>query len=294
MNARVFLLLLITGFFIVIWNTDQTAMEAAIARHERGRSTALARHTPGARATRSSDPHLQEMLHSIFAASVVNGSGQMNILLAGITGDKTEQPDSFSDTTRGPLSDANLTTKVNAPALVFDSLAVQDPQQRAEPGSDSMTQVASDESLKHFDHLVASDSSIIATGEPVEQPRDGAVADAQSDDVRAGAIEEKATRLIIPVPRELSSGSWDVLSQSGDNFRITIERLTPGPVSSERFCIRSSPDGEEWCFVRSGQTAHIESEDVITEFWSASMGTESTNEGIRTESTPETLPPSAP
>ncbi len=42
MNARVFLLVLVTGLFMAIWNGDQNAMQAALARREQARALRIA------------------------------------------------------------------------------------------------------------------------------------------------------------------------------------------------------------------------------------------------------------
>ncbi len=43
MNARVFLLALVTGLFMAAWNGDQAAMEAAVARRDESRASGVAR-----------------------------------------------------------------------------------------------------------------------------------------------------------------------------------------------------------------------------------------------------------
>ncbi len=42
MNARVFLLILVTGLFMAAWNGDETAMQAAIARRSERQAQAIA------------------------------------------------------------------------------------------------------------------------------------------------------------------------------------------------------------------------------------------------------------
>lgn len=49
MNARVFLLVLVTGLFMAIWNGDQNAMQAAVARREQARAMRIALAETGVR-----------------------------------------------------------------------------------------------------------------------------------------------------------------------------------------------------------------------------------------------------
>ncbi|MBL8816760.1 MAG: hypothetical protein JNL58_12070 [Planctomyces sp.] len=54
MNARVFLLVLVTGFFMAAWNSDQNAMQAALARRDQARATRVAMLEATSRADSSS------------------------------------------------------------------------------------------------------------------------------------------------------------------------------------------------------------------------------------------------
>ncbi len=47
MNARVFLLVLMTGMFMALWNSDQAAMQAALARRAQASASAIASRNSG-------------------------------------------------------------------------------------------------------------------------------------------------------------------------------------------------------------------------------------------------------
>jgi hypothetical protein len=82
------------------------------------------------------------------------------------------------------------------------------------------------------------------------------------DQPTASVMAEK----LIPLPRELTTGTWHAFNHEGDNFRITIESLpnpsrspnsnaTPGTESSADSCVVTGSDGVRWCFVRDESTA---------------------------------------
>jgi hypothetical protein len=82
------------------------------------------------------------------------------------------------------------------------------------------------------------------------------------DQPTASAIAEK----LIPLPRELTTGTWHAFNHEGDNFRITIEsrsnpsrspnsNATSVTESSADSCVVTGSGGVRWCFVKEVSTA---------------------------------------
>lgn len=103
--------------------------------------------------------------------------------------------------------------------------------------------------------------------------------DVHAEDVSAGtlapAIDGGAT--CIPLPRNLASGTWQVIHSSGEFFRITIDRGGNSTMQSRNdsedaletsFCITTTPEGVRWCFIRSFIDAPTPVRRVTTEFFS--------------------------
>ena len=100
-----------------------------------------------------------------------------------------------------------------------------------------------------------------------------------ADGVTTGSVESALDggAACIPLPRNLASGTWQVIHSSGEFFRITIDR---GRNSSEKygegdkdvletsFCVTTTPDGVRWCFIRSFVDSAVPVRRVTTEFFS--------------------------
>lgn len=103
--------------------------------------------------------------------------------------------------------------------------------------------------------------------------------DVHAEDVTPGDVEPALDggATCIPLPRNLASGTWQVIHSSGEFFRITVDR---GSRSSEMhgnddedvletsFCITTTPDGVRWCFIRSFVDSPVPVRRVTTEFFS--------------------------
>ena len=148
-----------------------------------------------------------------------------------------------------------------------------------------------DRDAAEFDATFSSVDDVIVFGNPAEERMEVSVSPLEreavdSEAITAGESDMTASQSlddvplpkevippIIPVPLDIPGGVWNVLSQTGETFRMTIERTSPGAESADRFCFRSAPDGDRWCFVRVAEpTLSVEptalSRQVSTEFWS--------------------------
>lgn len=103
--------------------------------------------------------------------------------------------------------------------------------------------------------------------------------DVHSEDVTPGTVEpaldDGAT--CIPLPRNLASGTWQIIHPSGEFFKITVDRGESSNVNrggddeetlETSFCITTSPDGVRWCFIRSFVDSPAPVRRVTTEFFS--------------------------
>jgi hypothetical protein len=103
--------------------------------------------------------------------------------------------------------------------------------------------------------------------------------DVHAEDVTPGNVEPAVDggATCIPLPRNLASGTWQVIHSSGEFFRITVDRganstgkYSDGDddVLETSFCITTTPDGVRWCFIRSFVDSPVPVRRVTTEFFS--------------------------
>ncbi len=103
--------------------------------------------------------------------------------------------------------------------------------------------------------------------------------DIHSEDVTPGTVEPPVDggATCIPLPRNLASGTWQVIHPSGEFFKITVDRgrgssVNRGAANEEiletSFCITTTPDGVRWCFIRSFVDSPAPVRRVTTEFFS--------------------------
>ena len=103
--------------------------------------------------------------------------------------------------------------------------------------------------------------------------------DVHSEDVTPGTVEPPLDggATCIPLPRNLASGTWQVIHPSGEFFKITVDRSSSSSVHRSgadkeiletSFCITAAPDGVRWCFIRSFVDSPAPVRRVTTEFFS--------------------------
>ena len=103
--------------------------------------------------------------------------------------------------------------------------------------------------------------------------------DVHAEDVTPGNVEPALDggATCIPLPRNLASGTWQVIHSSGEFFRITIDRGRNSSgkygdgdeeVLETSFCVTTTPDGIRWCFIRSFVDSPVPVRRVTTEFFS--------------------------
>ena len=103
--------------------------------------------------------------------------------------------------------------------------------------------------------------------------------DVHAEDVTSGNVEPALDggATCIPLPRNLASGTWQVIHSSGEFFRITIDRGRNSSgkyldgdeeVLETSFCVTTTPDGIRWCFIRSFVDSPVPVRRVTTEFFS--------------------------
>jgi hypothetical protein len=103
--------------------------------------------------------------------------------------------------------------------------------------------------------------------------------DVHAEDVTPGNVEPALDggATCIPLPRNLASGTWQVIHSSGEFFKITVDRgrnssgkhgNDDDDVLETSFCVTTSPDGVRWCFIRSFVDSPAPVRRVTTEFFS--------------------------
>lgn len=103
--------------------------------------------------------------------------------------------------------------------------------------------------------------------------------DVHAEDVTPGNVEPALDggATCIPLPRNLASGTWQVIHSSGEFFKITVDRGRNSSgkhgnddedVLETSFCVTTSPDGVRWCFIRSFVDSPVPVRRVTTEFFS--------------------------
>jgi hypothetical protein len=103
--------------------------------------------------------------------------------------------------------------------------------------------------------------------------------DVHAEDVTPGNVEPALDggATCIPLPRNLASGTWQVIHSSGEFFKITVDRgrnssgkhgKNDEDILETSFCVTTSPDGVRWCFIRSFVDSPVPVRRVTTEFFS--------------------------
>ena len=257
MNARVFVLVLAIGLFMAVWNADQRPLKVAVAKYDPARIIVSGTMVPEA-------PHIAAV------------EGQSDVVPHHVAADENagEEPETLPepDSARVDRDAAQLDAMLS---IEEDDNTGTMPLEGASGKVESSSVMTSGtESRADLIPTFASVDDVIVFGIPAEEPvedDDSDIAASRSPD--DAPLPKEFLPSIIPVPRDLPAGVWNVLSQSGEAFRMTIERTSPGPESADRFCVRSSPDGDRWCFVRATEPVmSVEptssSRQVSTEFWS--------------------------
>jgi hypothetical protein len=91
------------------------------------------------------------------------------------------------------------------------------------------------------------------------QPRLDKVKNLPDRRFAVGAKGHDTSDCFIPVPRNLATGTWNAIAESGEIYTITIGRTSAAGFSSvaadesleECFTLSNSACGDRWCFVRS-------------------------------------------
>ena len=301
MNARVFLVVLMSAIFMGVWTSDQNAMNEAIARKNRIRSS-VNRIAADCLPLESQ----QDEAAPIDAADVQEETQQDDESAAAVVPTIETIQTYFQ---------ASLIMTVSAPVLVSaDAKPVGAKSVDVESLEDHSVSVVeiSGEAFASIQDILSTDevevavvaektseaneesSSLVESPSPVESPT--AVESQECIETKTETsplLPEQAEPLAtsagmvalpltaagncIPLPKNLASGTWQVMAQSGELFRITVDRnanTLSGDVLSrsnelieESFCITVTPEGDRWCFVRSFVDAPVANAKVTTQFF---------------------------
>lgn len=285
MNARVFLLILVTGSFMAVWNSDQEAMQAALAKRQKQNEAELpaiadidlqktsaqlfshddAEWQAWIGAIHPIEVSGQDVLHAEDVAAIELEHGAVQTLNPVLT--SIEDTLQHEDTLIGqvPREDRRTDENSGADVALRDPSVAEDPQNHnpvSDEGAPAVVNIEEHQSAEGesaVEVTVGTDSSDAhSPATPVASPAEGRT---------------------IPLPENLASGTWQIVHASGRSIRITIERATEKDAErqiptertdeelEEHFCIRTSATGERWCFIRSYETASP-TRHVATEFFS--------------------------
>ncbi len=299
MNARVFLLVLVCSVFMSVWNSDQQAMNAALAKKYRTQKPLAVATAPQHHAR---DEAIQTPLMHFDSAGSINVSTESDItaivaaetttvvLFFGQTVPTIMLPVPFSvevgnqtlmshsipsqEIAESAMSISNVADEVVVTELVDDqtesSVAWESPEAldllsdevTAETLSSTNAADAADASVDSFAPSAEELAIVVESPQLIPTPAiETPVSNDQASSLTpqtsfAAALPLESTGPIIPLPKNLASGTWTVMNQSGDAFKVTIERTSSAIAASQEtfepnFCLRTTPDGDRWCFIRS-------------------------------------------
>ena len=198
-------------------------------------------------------------------------------------------------TTEAPVMIAENSTEETA-ADHYDEVPVQSTEPVSEPAAAELAEPSepiTEEPAVHSDTVAmndaesnTADSNAGEAGEDEESLEEKLLTsgeydmlDVHSEEVSPGTVEPAIDggATCIPLPRNLASGTWQVIHSSGEFFKITIDRGRNSGVSGGEddeelletsFCITTTPDGVRWCFIRSFIDSPAPVRRVTTEFFS--------------------------
>ncbi len=297
MNARVFLLVLVSAVFMSVWTADQNAMTKAIAR-QNGQKHPLVE-----------SPAAPPQIHLEGPVSLENPSVITVVQDACITPAAEEAVDHEEITPAVAEESVSIETQtalvfvasipilasvedhVPTPCVPSDSVPIHSVPSDSVPvatNEHAVTTVPDGQANEHLEaHEVPaeSDHNEPALDDPkLTEPAVTSEDEPKSDETVApekeaivSVIPVAAFAACIPLPKNLASGTWQVMTQSGEFYRITIERSSSKTsheeeVSEEKleedFCITTTPEGVRWCFIRSFVDKPAPSRRASTEFFS--------------------------
>lgn len=241
MNARVFLLVLFSLTFMGVWDADQRSADIALARK-----------------------HSRQL-----------ASRPCQVLrVAAVPAEAIAEADSLATLPMDLQTAFLLATSV--PWLVPAEAIVPLPTESVNSAVELKENVPTS--------LSVAPASLDAHPALVPEP---AVSNPAADTSSAGAavlsavaLSINAAQQVIPVPGNLAAGTWQVMTESGQFFRIeVIPALINGETTNpadetleESFCVTTTADGIRWCFVRFRlkHTTPAPSERVATESFESS------------------------
>jgi hypothetical protein len=234
MNVRIFLLVLVSAAFMRIWDADQQAMQAALAkRHAKTLETAVARRVA---------PDTSQVITDVQTATALEQCPETPALTPAII----ETVDTL------PLD--LQTTFVLAATIPELAISVAE-----EAATVSAIEEDNHNSVVTEPTMVTDLGSARAnfTASLVEPSLAAINADISATLMRA-LLPLESHGAPIPMPENLAAGTWRATSQLGQSVVIIVERSATVDADStathealERsFCIAATPGGLRWCFVR--------------------------------------------
>ncbi len=297
MNARVFVLALVTGVFMAAWNADERARIVTVSGSQHARSpqsNSAAEATQRFAKVESEREDALQFTNGESAATAVEADAaeldatlvatshnQVDARTSEIASCRIASKPGMRFGTGSPTESIPMLTSLDE--IIVSGTPVEASESITSGESAAVAEVNPailqiNQFLSSLDRLLT--GWVPETPEPDAEslPEDNERASAATADPDDVPMPKDSDPSIIPVPYDLPAGKWHVIRQSGETFLITIERISCGPESTDRFCVRTAPDGDRWCFVRTTTepappiATKKPPERVSTDFWSAEHG----------------------
>ncbi len=295
MNARVFLVVLMSAMFMGVWTSDQNAMNEAIARRNRIHSSVnriaadclpMESHQDKAAPVNAADVQEETQPDDESAAAVVptietiqtdfQASLIMAVSVPVLVSVDAEHVDAKSVDVESLENHSVSVVEISGESLA----SIQDILSTDEVEAAVVTEEtseANEESPSAVEAPSAVESEECIESETETSPLLTEQTEPLATSAGMVALPLTAAGNCIPLPKNLASGTWQVMAQSGELFRITVDRnantLSSDVLSrsvdlfEESFCITVTPEGDRWCFVRSFVDAPMTNAKVTTQFF---------------------------
>lgn len=282
MNARVFLLMLVTFAFMGVWDADRPAVKLAKAAKP-DVSVAASQPEPVHHEPVQSEPvHHEHQVQleshddsaAVASAAVAQETLPLDVqtvllLVASVPWESSvevEVPkpaESVVEQTRSGVFER--ATDVVAD-LITDMVNAQ-----AMPVEVTFADEASEVEVTVVDEALA---PVEAIHESEELPV-AAETSAMSESV---TLSQEAAEAFIPLPKNLAAGTWQVMTESGEFYRVTIDKSRADSAAmedraavleEESFSAITTDAGVRWCFIRAFASPQlpVTSRQASTEFF---------------------------
>jgi hypothetical protein len=244
MNARVFLLMLFTFAFMGVWDADRPAVKLAKA----------AKPDVPVAASQPEPVHHEHQVLLLVASVPWESSVEVEV---------PKPAESVVEQTRSGVFERATDVVTD---LITDMVNAQ-----AMPVEVTFADEASEVEVTVVEETMA---PVEAVHESEELP----VAVETSATSESITLSQEAAEAFIPLPKNLAAGTWQVMTESGEFYRVTIDKSRADSaamedraavVEEESFSAITTDAGVRWCFIRAFASPQLPgtSRQASTEFF---------------------------